>query len=122
MSNNQDIELMFSSCCKKFVDFIDKKFICTGCGIMIRELGENDVLKYKQVLNASKNSMNSEIVTRNNRITKRLATDETYAPTTIECPVCQNYSRLLRDLDGKKICVCTECRNVFYPVEKADQP
>lgn len=109
-----EVELMISPCCKGFVDFCDGKFICTWCGQFVKTLGTNESFKYKQIYNQSKNVVNSELVNRKNNLTKRLAKDQTYMPTTVKCPMCDSYSRLVRDMEGNKIFVCIKCRNVFY--------
>jgi hypothetical protein len=109
-----EVELMISPCCKGFVDFCDGKFICSCCGQFVKDLGENESFKYKQIYNQNKNIINSELVNRKNNLTKRLAKDPTYMPTTIKCTMCNNYSRLVRDMEGNKIFVCIKCRNVFY--------
>lgn len=118
MTQLSDIELMISPCCDAFVDFYEGSFICTKCGQEIQKIIENQTIRYKQIFNPSKNALNAEIVNKYNNITKRLAHDPTYTLTSVPCPHCSSkLSRVVRDLEGKKIFVCVECRNIFYPLD-----
>lgn len=110
--SNYKIESFVSPCCHDFNVFVDNTIICSNCMNVVKTLDKNEELTTSIMYNIE-NQSNISADLLNDQINKsgRCAHDPTFELCNVKCEKCGKLTRIMRDLNGAKYFVCSNCRH-----------
>lgn len=107
---------IISNCCNAFTHINNKNVYCTHCGKLIHTMQPNDIALIDNKYNPNHSQEGANVLHVNSwHYAANLATDPTYQLVSHKCPDCNSYCRLVKDINGDIIYVCSnsKCRHVW---------
>ena len=110
------LNLFTSKCCHAFNRYNGASCLCSQCGRIINQIGDDETLTISVKFNENTESnVSGDLILAFKAKAKRFATDPTYELCSEKCKKCGSRARYARDPQGSIIFICSnpKCREVF---------